>query len=522
MGMSDPGGDGGPLPSHYSAKRVRRGLKDFLLGKGFALLASLVTAVLLVRAMPVQDYAIYATLIGLQLILIASANLGLDRAITRYFPQARQANDASTLVGLVRKFFRWRMTGIVVVLGLASAATPWLAEVFHAEGHETGFYLMWLYTALFGLSKISTRMLQSLMKQRAVKWAIFTESGLRLALLAAWLIHTGALTVEQALVVFCMAASAGVVMLEYALWSEVNALKCAPDVARISIEHDEVLHFSRQNYFQELLLLPGQPSSLRLIGAYFLAPAAMAAFGFFQGFTGNFRRNLPVQVLLDFTEPVIMAAYFRDKSFERLNRMAGSVLKVNLFLLAPLLTWLVIEAGSVTALLTGGKYVEQAWMLPVMVVGLMYESHWIVLRTVVNAVDRPDILVKAGMSSTVVLLLIVAAMLASSQVQAGALVLGSVAILAWRNGHVVWRVRKAKHDYRLDWLGFGKLLLAAALAAVCGMAVVWITNAGVLSWMATGAVMLITYPLLARVLRPFGEDERALLLKVHRKFGLLF
>ena len=523
MATSDFPSDGRIAINHYSGERVRAGLQDFLMGRGFGFVMGFATAILLVRAMPVAEYAVYVTLIGMQMILLTLASLGINRVITRFIPEAKQANATRALVWLVNWLFRWRLMTLAVVALCASIFTQWFAKTLNVEGHIVGFYLMWLFTILFGLGRFSICILQALMLQRVVKWATFTESSIRLFLLFVWLIYAGGtLSLEEALVVMCLAAFTNVMVLEISLWREVRAIKHSLSSIDFNFSTAEIFRFSINNYFQELLLLPSESSSMRLLGAYFLNPTAMAAFGFFQTVTGTFKRNLPAQMLLDFIEPVMTAAYLKERNFKLLNRMTGSVFKINLLLLAPLLAWITFESQSVTAILTGGKYVEHAWMLPIMVIGLVYESHWIVLRTIVNAVDKSAMLVRVGASSALCFAFIFVIMLSVKETHTAVLVFGAVLILTWQNVYAVLMLRRLGFFYTLDWVGFWKLLMVAALATIIAVCVTTLIDINAVSWLLTGIITLPIYLFFVRSVKPFGMDEQILLLRINRHFRYLF
>lgn len=509
-----------PEPGVYSVRRVRQGLKDFLIGKGFVLVAGFLSAVMIVRFMTVADYAVYATLIGVQVFLVTLASFGLDRAITRFIPDAMQIGDSTGLAILIKVFTLWRVAGTISVLAVTVLGTHWLAQVLHADNHMAEMHLMWLYTALFIFMQHLTRTLQAMMAQSIVKWGLFSESLFRVVLLTSLIILSSeAVALWDVLVILCFSATMSILVMGIALLKLLRDMLVGAK-GGVSSSHDLIV-FCRENYFQSLLLLPGEAASLRILGAHFLTPAAMAAFGFFQTLTGTFRRNLPVQLMLDLIEPVMMASYSRDKDFRRLNHMTNSVLKLNLFVLSPLLAWLTFNAGGVTHLLTGGKYVELSWMLPVMVVGLMYESHWIVLRTVTNALDESAFLVKAGIWSSLGLALTVVALLSPFESKVVILVLGVVLVLMVRNAYVVGKLRHERRPYTLDWLGMFKFFSVAYFSSLLSELFIAVLGLPDLAWLSSGLLTLAIYLVAIRLFRPFNQEEAVLLLKVNRRFKLL-
>ena len=93
--------------SPYSKENVRNGILHYLLGRGLAGIAGFATVILLVRFMDVQSYAGFTALTGLIALSGILAGLGLDRAISRYVPEARLERSAKKL-----GHFIWRVTAI--------------------------------------------------------------------------------------------------------------------------------------------------------------------------------------------------------------------------------------------------------------------------------------------------------------------------------------------------------------------------------------------------------------------------
>src|SRR5690606_4226073 len=112
---------GAETVEHYSRSRVRTSLAHFLLGRGVSALLGLGVAILIVRELPVRQYAGYTALTGAQLLLLALCNVGMERIIPRYFPELRQRGALREL-----RSFCWRLLGLQVsLLLLACAATAY-------------------------------------------------------------------------------------------------------------------------------------------------------------------------------------------------------------------------------------------------------------------------------------------------------------------------------------------------------------------------------------------------------------
>lgn len=503
----------------YGAHHVRQGLMHFLLGRGMAAVFGFAAALLLVRFMPIKDYAVFATLTGLQIVAVALAGLGLDQVITRYVPEARVQATPLVLGRLVWLLLALRAGGLALVIVALAMLAPWVVDLFNIGGFETAYWLTLAYTALFGLSQHVMRSLQALMAQRAAKWAQFWEFGLRLVLIAAWsAAHAYVVSVVEASLIFLVCALVGLVVLLTALTRHLLVL--THQGGEWAVAREDIYRMGWHNYLQNLLLLPTEMPSMRLVAAYFLAPPAMAAYGFFLTLTGTVRRYLPIQLLLDLAEPVMLAKYAQSGDFRRLVAMTNTMFKVTAYLLVPLIAWMALLGGPVVGLLTGGKYEEYAWMLAVLLAALLLSSHWIMLRTVCNAVGMSGALAKGALASLAGLVPLL--MLLSMWPLPGVFVIGSLVFLVLQTLLIVKLLRGAGHPYAVDWGGLGRIGVAAALVAGAGWGLLrWCNCHSIWGVVASGGVMAPIYLVLVRWLRAFGGEEREMLGRINRRLTWL-
>jgi O-antigen/teichoic acid export membrane protein len=505
----------------YGFDQIRRGLIQIVLGRGITVVFGIAASLILVRFMPVKDYAVFATLAGLQIFLVVIASLGLDRIITRFVPEARLNNDTHSLARLIWELLVWRIGGLLVVIIPMMVMTPHILVLLNAEGYELAFEGIWLCTLLFGLSQHVMRSLHSIMEQVAVKWAQLCEFLPRVLIISGWVLMNGSsIGVTEA--VWIIAACTGLGLLV-----QITFLRCVlGNLGQGKIgkqaPYSEIFRMGRNNYMQTMLSLPSEPPSLRLVGACFLDAPAMAAYGFFQTVTSAVRRNLPVQLLLDIFEPAIIARYAQTGNFRELNSMTNSMLKINAYFIFPAIGWLLVAGGSMVSILTGGKYVDSAWVLIILMGALLYESHWIVLRTAANAVGQFDVLVKGGLCALIGMAGMVVILAWQLEYSLIILTLGILGILFLQNLMAVWQMRHAGYIYVLDGSGMTRLALAAAIAS--GFA--WITRLALspeplLLVLLTSVVMALTYILIVRKIRIFEESERDMIgrmCKVFKKF----
>jgi hypothetical protein len=131
-------------------------------------------------------------------------------------------------------------------------------------------------------------------------------------------------------------------------------------------------------------------------------------------------------------------------------------------------------------------------------------------------------LVRVGASSALCFAFIFVIMLSVKETHTAVLVFGAVLILTWQNVYAVLMLRRLGFLYTLDWVGFWKLLMVAALATIIAVCVTTLIDINALSWLLTGIITLPIYLFFVRSVKPFGMDEQILLLRINRHFRYLF
>lgn len=503
----------------YSISSVRSGAAHFLVGRGASAVLGVLSALLLVRYMETKEYAVFITCIGLQIFVVAFSSLGLDRVMPKVIPLLQMAGDQRSLSRLVWRLFLIRFAAsLFAVLTLATVGSR-IVGILNAEGYRLAFDAALLYTLFFALSQHTSRTLQALMQQRVVKKAQFVEFGGRLIAIAVWLGYFDRGTAFECLLIFAANSAAGLTVMLTALFRQLPLMHEAGGPAS-QAALPNTLQLGAYNYFQSMLLLPSEPPSQRLIAAAVLPVTATAAYGFFHTLVGTLRRYLPVQILLDLIEPVVLAHYAQSKDFIALNTTTNAMYKINAYFLLPALGLLLLAGPLVVGVLTGGKYIEYAWVLPWLVAGLLYESHWIVLRTIINAVGRPRILVQVGLGSLLIMGLVAVGLSLSADSRLVILVGSVFAILGLQNYLAVVGLRRDGYLYQMDFRGLRRLLFAATVSTLLGWIVMLlITVKPIVMIMIVSTVVCVAYAYLCRMFGAFNEQERSLALRISRKFG---
>ena len=215
------------MNSPYSKNNVRKNIFHYLLGRGLAGVAGFATVILLVRFMDVQSYAGFTALTGLIALSGVLAGLGLDRAISRYVPEARLERSAKEL-GL----FIWQITAIkllaaLVVCGVFYEFWQPIIKLF-SDVHLTYFPLaLACFLIAETLFQHFSAVLQALLKQKMLTRILTVQWAGRLAMIIWVIFLDNAISLEESLLVMAIPEMLGVIVFVLVLIRYLNKLNIA-------------------------------------------------------------------------------------------------------------------------------------------------------------------------------------------------------------------------------------------------------------------------------------------------------
>lgn len=503
-------------PNPYNAKQVRKGLLQFMSGRLYAGVIQITLIALYVRHMILEDYAAYTTFTALGGLLSSLSLIGLERAAMRYFPEARLSGSVEGLRRLIRTLTLVRVSVMLVIIaGVLTFSEP-LLRLLQLGAYGTTLWVAMFYIVGSSITGYQRYTLQCLMLQRELTISLVVQMTVQLAivLMLIWRFDT-------------MTAAAGLGSMAIAIWLQaaiqwVAFRRCMKSLSADPAssggnwrpDYREIRRYAIVNGYSSTLRQLTGKYSLRLVGATYLPPGAIAAFGFFQALSERVRPYLPIFLTRTLIEPVAMAHYLRERDFGSFNRVMSVALKLNLLVIAPLASWLAFAGTPALSALTGGKFIDYAWVALVILLALISTSHWAVLELTANAIGQSGLLARG----TTLAALLTLAFLVVSQPWAGVLGLALTGLLSTLIGNVfvVWRLRSAGFAYRVDYAGASRIALNAALAGAAGYGVAWLAGpsfalAGSIAALATTVLCFAGFGLLNR---PFPSDEWDILKRI--------
>lgn len=510
----------------YQSRHVRRGMRQFISGRLIQAGASVAVMLIMVRVMSIGEYALYITATALATFLGSVSIMGLDRVLTRYVPEGRLKATPAQLIRFINQMNGLRL---VAVGGLALAvalAWPYLAPQVNLPVEGLTLPVL-LFAVIHAFVLFQGIVMQSLMLQAGLRNATTATWLLRIALLLGVVYATPPLDAELAVWITLVSEAAGWLWMVIATGKHYGELRRgsqgdAPREAAWPGAAREILRFGWHNYLMGQASFPAQARVQQLVVAAFFPPSVVAAFGFFRNLSEQVRNYLPFQLMKNLAEPVMIGRYVQTQDFSLLNAMTTAMLKVNILLIAPLAAWLWVAGGPAIALLTGGKFADQTWVLSVLVVSQVVSSQVTLLVIASNAIGLSHRLPAATITAsicTVLLLWTQIPLLGIAALALSDMVFGAVTVFM-----VVRSMRREGYRYRFGGGPLVRMVLLALLVAGLGWLAMqaWPDHDNALVAIIIGFVMTGLYWGLNMVWKPFNEQERELLRKISGRVPVPF
>jgi O-antigen/teichoic acid export membrane protein len=456
--------------SPYSKENVRKGILHYLLGRGLAGIAGFATVILLVRFMDVQSYAGFTALTGLIALSGILAGLGLDRAISRYVPEARLERSAKQL-----GHFIWRITAIKLLAALVvSGVFYWfwqpILKLF-SDVHLTHFPLaLACFVIAETLFQHFSAVFQALLKQKALTRILIVQWAGRLIMIVWAVFADKAISLQESLLIMALPEMLGVLVFVLVLTHYLSQLNAAQQADMTIKNKDEnwpdwnaIVRMASHNYGFTLLAAPPQGYFMKMLAAIFLPTQMVAAYGFFISIAERVRQYIPLHLLYSLIEPVMIGNYLQNRSFSTLNQRCQLLYKSNLLLLIPLLAWILAAGGYIVTSLTGGKFQEYSWLLALVMLQLTVGSHVVLLQLILNSVGASQLLVKAGFYALIGMALY---LLIALNIHLTLLVAAPLAFSLVCNAYIIQALNRDGYPYSLSTNLFIGTTAAGAMACL--------------------------------------------------------
>lgn len=435
----------------YGVTNVKSAIGHYLLGRGVGAIFGFGAILLLVRYMSVQEYASYIALTGLVGIAAMLSSLGLERAITRFVPEGRICHSEVKLQSFVFKIVLTRLAATSLVALLLAAIWSWFVTFFDF----VEFAHMPLALAIFlvgsSLFEILSTVLQALVRQKLLTQIMVLIWGARFVALVYLAQLQGGLVLQQVLWLMALPELAGAAALLVAV---SKALRYGGALTESGVTPEalawpqwrEARSLAGHAYVFNMLASVPQGYFMRTLVAATLPLDIVAAYGFFSSLVDKLRNYLPIQLMYNLFEPVLVARYLETKDEHTLARHIALMYKSNLLIIVMALVFLAVSGQAVVGMASGGKFLEHTWILLLLVVQIALGSHVLAIQLVVNVLKLNQILSQAAAVALAGMLAFIGIVHLSGQ---PLLLLFAVLIYSLNvNAFALWRLAQYKAAYR--------------------------------------------------------------------------
>jgi O-antigen/teichoic acid export membrane protein len=498
------------MTERYRLTNIRKGFYHFVGGKALTAVTGILALLLVVRTLPIEQYATYAVFSAFIMIFSALSGFGLAQIGQRYIPEFGEQGNYQTL----RKLIYWVVWARWLVALIALWATyiladpivsflkilPWLSTF--------KFYLIVVFLRVAGLHVF--QILESMLHQGAAQLGILSSSVIKLILIVTFYIK-GDLYLNHVIWADLAGDLLGLIVLSSGIFINVRRITLHSEAPHNAINIKKMIRFGVTGYLRDLAYLLYGSSANRLVASRYLAANGVASIGFAQSLADIVRRYLPVQLLQGLLQPVMMARYARGKGTQDLVQLVNFAFKLNLLLLALPMVTLIVAGAPAISWLTIGKYHSEAnTLLLIFMVAIIGESLLLLLDLVAQAVERNEIILIGNLVLSSSMLIAIPMIptfgsIAIPLANAFGVVVASIIVL---RGLKIYGV-----IYQHDWRGNALVLVAVLFGVLAGsFALAW---SGI--WLLAMMVSALVYMLGVWFLKPLNPEEITLMRKLLKK-----
>jgi len=498
--------------SPYGASRVTRGLVHLIGGKAVISVAGIGTFLILVRSLPVEQFATYSVLFALVDLIDAVTGVGLSHVLARYIPELFEQRRHAPLGRLIAYGLALRIVVLALLLASIYGLAPAVAPLIGLADWEWAVraYLAVVLIRVAAMSLFGV--LESMLHVGIAQFGFGLATVLRFVLL--WVaVSRGPLDLETVILIEVVSDSTGfgVMLLGLLVLMRQQAKAASGDSAAwLRANLRRMASFGAKGYVQHLLILPFGGSTNRLLVGGSLSSAEVALFGFGQSVADLIQRYLPVRLLAGIIRPVLTARFVRKGQFTDIERAANLIFKANAVIIC--LAAVVFFSGGepMLGVLSADKYGEGGvGLLLLMCAAILAQSLRHTLDHVSHAVERNGPLIWSNVVITLsvlpgIALLPVLGIYAMPAANVVGIALGCVVL--------IWRLRSDGFDYRHDMNALARMAIAVGGGVVSGATFQWMGAA----WLVTVAVGVSAFCLAIWMLPPWSASERDLVITMLR------
>lgn len=374
----------------YAINKIKRSLMHFIFGKGASAIIGFALLLLLVRVLTPAEYGIYIALLALLEITQLASNLGLFASAWRYVPELHSKNQGHALYRLLTQLCAIRLITLLMATAAIYLCSQWIINLIGLSGQELALTLYLVVIISEGYSRYLDILFDSLLLQAYSQISILFRNSLRLIGLVYFMyISQSDLSLILWVKIEIVASSMGAIFSSTQLFMHAskNKLTATDSNYQHSIFH-KYFSFAGPSYLSQIVFLIYGPDTAKLIITKILGAASVGAFGFAAAFIAMLQRYMPVFLLIGMVRPLFVAAQLQADKEARLNQLSNMILKLNLFILGPMLAYFLVSGNTLTTLLSGGKFPDAGGLMIAFILLLIIQTWNAILSLLAIAAEN--------------------------------------------------------------------------------------------------------------------------------------
>jgi O-antigen/teichoic acid export membrane protein len=351
-------------PGLYTRERTRRSLFDTVTYRAASQVATLISYIFLVRGLSKESFGILNLLYALIPVISTVASLGLEQTLRRFQPDYLRSGNAAAAAWLVRLVGFARLGADILLLALLLLLWNLVAPIFKLGPYRAEFTLF----SVVILFSFQIRVLQlTLAAHMLHRFSVGSMAALAYTKCIVYgiLLWQGKLTLTTAIVADTVASALTYIFLK---WAHLKYCRVpgGPVFRPDATERRRLVRYSLFNNFNDAgaMLLGSRVDNFYI--AALVNPIAVATYSFYVRLNEMAATLLPIRLFANVIQPLFFSvpANVADR---RLSRYVSLLLNCNLLLQLPVMAFATAYHTEIVTVLFGGKYVEESWLLPVIV-----------------------------------------------------------------------------------------------------------------------------------------------------------
>lgn len=498
----------------YTSNHVRRSLTHFLFGKIVSAFIGVGLLLTLVRLLSRSDYGNYIVLLATLEIVQILSNAGAMSASFRYIPELRDKGDRVNIIKFIYKIIVYNFLTLSFFSLVLIFIIPFISYLF-GENYPVGILPIYcLIIIVECIARLFDIIFDSLLLQGYTQINILIRNGFRLVgLIFFSFISDSPLSLIDWILIEFIASLSGAIVAIFLLTSYLRKLPSIHPGTEMPISLKRIWRFAAPSYLAQIFWLGQGPDIVKLLVGKLEGVVNAGVFGFSSALTSMLQRYLPAFLLIGMVRPLFVTATSKENSKTVLVQMAGLVFKLNILMLAPVFSIVVVFGDELALVLSGGKFPEAVKYLLVLLFLLVFQTLYTVLGLLaLSAEDGRASLIGAAVG----LLGIAFGLLGYKVIGPLSLCFGMVLSELLRCIIVGYRLRKIGFQLRNDWTGSLKLLFAATVSIVpSSIFFARVAHPKPIEMLVSAIISILFFLIIAFIIKPFNAEDRGLITRVY-------